>query len=97
MDEAQQAELAKAYRNFTAAGGTLFIDGKVPESTAAMLAGISGFDEIDVVGFLGDLKTFTMMMEANALGNQAGATKDSKAILRLTGSDYMHMVVTWTK
>ena len=97
MNEAKQAEIAKAYREFNEAGGQLYLDGKVPGNTAALLAGISDFDDIDAEGFLSDLRTFKMMMEANALGNQAGAAKGSKAIIHLTGSDYAHMGVTWTK
>jgi hypothetical protein len=46
------------------------------------LLALAGLDEIDAVALISDVKTLKMEMEANALGDQAGAAYNSKAMLR---------------
>jgi hypothetical protein len=97
LNEAQRAAVAKAYNAFTGAGGSMLIDGQVPVDADAVSLAFEGLDDIDIVTLISDLQTFKIMMEANALGNQAGAAYNSKAILHLNTSNYARTGVTWTK
>jgi integrase len=85
-----------ALKKWITASGKL-IDGQAPEDKDATLLALAGLDEIDAVALISDLKTLKTEMEANALGDQAGAADNSKAIVHLNSSNEARSGVTWTK
>src|SRR3954452_7223555 len=88
MNDTQRGSVAKAYNAFVVAGGSMLIEGQVPADADAVSVAFEGLDDIDIATLISDLQTLKMMMEANALGNQAGAAYNSKAILHFNTSNY---------
>jgi hypothetical protein len=97
MNSALLGRLKSAYNDYVGAGGSMLIDGQTPADNDATLVALAGLDDIDAVGLISDLKTLKMEMEANALGDQAGAAYNSKAIMHLNSSNEARSGVTWTK